>query len=365
MRTGFWGAAALAGGIALATLAQAADWQDGAPAEWAKVVAAAKAEGKVVVAGSPDMGKPFTDAFQRDTGIKLEYLGGNTRDLSSRAARELRTNQVTIDMMIGGASELPLINEGLATPLDNQLMLPTVTEGKYWADGKLRWVDKGKKYMLQGAEYVNGQPFINTAVVKPDAIKTWKDMLKPEFRGKISAQDPRQPGSGQAAAAYLAALFGMDFIKQLYVDQKVMMTGDARQVTEWAARGTYPIAIGGSPTDYETFKAAGIRTLIVGDMEDGPGTTVGGFSLIWQLKGNPHPNAARVFLNWYLSKPGQEAYIAAKGTPSMRTDIDTSALPAYLKPQPGKKYLETYQEEFYLGIRPGLTKHIQDSLGGN
>ena len=355
---------AIAGVLALSAAAHAADWQDGGGEAWAKVLAAAKAEGTLAVAGSPDMAKPMTDGFLRDTGIRLSYLGGNQRDISSRAARELRAQAVTIDIMLGGASDLPLISEGLGTPLKDQLMLPGVTEGKNWADGGLRWVDKGKAYMLQSAEYVNGQPFINTAIIKPDAIKTWKDMLKPEYRGKIAAHDPRTPGSGQAAAAYLAAVFGNDFIKGLYIDQKAMMTTDARQATEWGARGTYPIVIGGSPTDLETFKAAGIKTLMVGDMADGPGATVGGFSLIWQPKGNPHPNAAKVFINWYMSKPGQEAYIASKGTPTMRTDIDTSSLPSYLKPQPGKQYLETYQETFYLGIRPGLAKMIEDSMGG-
>jgi hypothetical protein len=56
-----------------------------------------------VVAGSPDMGKPMTEGFQRDTGLKLVFFGGNQRDISSRVEREVRSKSLTIDIVIGGA----------------------------------------------------------------------------------------------------------------------------------------------------------------------------------------------------------------------------------------------------------------------
>lgn len=355
----------LGGLMALTGAAAAADdWQAGAGDDWKKALAAAKSEGTVVVAGSPDLAKPMSEGFERDTGIKVRFLGGNPRDLSGRVEREVRSNNVTVDILLGGASDLTLVKEGFAVPLKPQFMLPGVTDPKNWTEGAIKWVDNAQMYMFEGAEYVNAQPFFNTTVLKPDEIKNWKDMLKPEYRGKIVAVDPRTAGSGQAAAAYLAHLFGFDFVKQLYVEQKVVLSRDARQAVEWTARGVYPIVIGGSPTDFEIFKAAGIDTMMVGDMADGPGTTVGGFSIMWQPKGSPHPNAAKVFVNWYASKPGQEAYIASKGTPSRRTDIDMSAIPDYLLMKPGKTYLDGYAEDFYLNVRPELAKMIVEAMGG-
>jgi ABC-type Fe3+ transport system substrate-binding protein len=363
-RRNTWLAGILFGTLLSTAPAIAQDWQAGAGEDWKQLLAAAKAEGKVVIAGSPDLAKPMSQGFLRDTGITVEFLGGAARDLSSRVAREARSGNVTLDLMLGGGSDLDLVKGGFAVPIKPQLILPGVTDPKNWIDGKLKWVDTAQMYMFQGAEYVNAQPFFNIKVLKPDEIKNWRDMLKPEYKGKIASVDPRTAGSGQAAAAYLAHLFGIDFVKQLYVDQKVMLNRDSRQVVEWGVRGVYPIVIGGSPTDYETFKANGIDNLMVGDMDDGPGTTVGGFSIIWQPKGNPHPKATQVFLNWYASKPGQEAYIAGKGTPSRRTDIDVSKLGDYLMMKPGKVYLDGYAEEFYLNARPKLAKEIIDALGG-
>lgn len=344
--------------------ASAQDWQAGAPPEWAQTLEAARQEGPLVVAGSPDMGKPMTEGFQRDTGLKLVFFGGNQRDISSRVEREVRSKNLTIDIVIGGASDLALVKEGHGEPIKPQLILPDVLDPKKWQEGSLRWVDTTQSTMFQGSEYVYGQPFLNAKLLKPGEIQNWKDMLAPQYRGKIAAVDPRQPGSGQATAAYLAHLFGLEFLREFYLGQKIVLTGDARQAVEWGSRGLYSIVLGGSPTDLETFKVAGIDSLKVGDMADGPGTTLGGFSVIWQPKGNPHPKAAKVFLNWYASRPGQIAYIASKGTPTRRTDIDVSGLPDYLKVQPGKTYLESYNQEFYLNTRPKLVKVITDAMGG-
>lgn len=340
------------------------DWQAGAGDDWKQALAAAKTEGKVVIAASPDLAAPMKKGFTRDTGIDIEFLTGSPRDLSMRVEREVRSGNITVDLVLSGSSHLPLVKEGFGVPIKPQLILPGVTDSKNWQDGAIKWVDDTQRYMPQGSEYVFAQPFLNRNIIKPGEITTWKDLLKPEYRGKIAAVDPRGPGQGQATAAYLAHVFGQDFVKQLYVDQKAVLSRDSRQAVEWMVRGVYPVVVGGSPTDLENFKSAGIDHVMVGDMEDGPGTTLGGFSVIWQPKGNPHPNAAKVFLNWYLSKPGQQAYIEGKGTPSRRTDIDHSDLPAYLKPKPGVSYVDGYVEDFYLNVRPKLQKMIVDALGG-
>ena len=50
--------------------------------------------------------------------------------------------------------------------------------------------------------------FANTSIVKPSEIASWKDLLKPQYKGKIAAYDPRRSGPGQTPVGYLAALFG-------------------------------------------------------------------------------------------------------------------------------------------------------------
>ena len=84
---------------------------------------------------------------------------------------------------------------------------------------------------------------INTAFVKPDELKSWKDLLKPEYKGKIATYDPVKPGSGSQTSAYLYNTLGAEFVKGLYVDQNTAITGDYRQQSDWLARGVYPITI--------------------------------------------------------------------------------------------------------------------------
>src|SRR5207237_1211075 len=96
---------------------------------------------------------------------------------------------------------------------------------------------------LQTAEWVMTDLFVNRDVVPPDSIRSWKDLLKPEYKGKIASFDPRGAGPAQTTVPYLSRLFGLDYLRELYVGQEVALTGDNRQLAEWVVRGTYPIGI--------------------------------------------------------------------------------------------------------------------------
>jgi ABC-type Fe3+ transport system substrate-binding protein len=359
-------AAAFVAAISVVTAgARAADdWQAGGGAAWQKVLTAAKQEGKVVVAGHPALGKPLSQGFKRDTGITLEFLGGRTRELTTRFARETRSGNVTVDIILGGGAEFPLLKAGLLKPIKPQLMLPGVTDGQNWLPGKVKWFDAAGQYMLQGTNWVFAYALFNSDVVKPGTVTRWKDLLKPEFKGKIAAHDPRSGGPGQAAAAYLTDNFGIDFVKRLYIGQQIKYTRDGRQLVEWAARGTYPIVLGTVPHNIERFKRKGMKQLTVPTLTDGPGSLVGGFSVLKQAKASPHPNAATVFINWYASKPGQEAYTRRMLSPSLRSDVKVSVVPEYVVPKPGLNYLDQYIEKWYTTVRPRVRKEIVEALGG-
>jgi mono/diheme cytochrome c family protein len=83
--------------------------------------------------------------------------------------------------------------------------------------------------------------FINTDVVKPNEIRSAKDLLNPKWRGKISAEDITTTGAGANLAARFYQQLGPDFVKKLYIDQKTVGTRERRQFTDWLARGTQPI----------------------------------------------------------------------------------------------------------------------------
>ena len=66
------------------------------------------------------------------------------------------------------------------------------------------------------------------------------------------------------------------------------------------------------------------------------------------FKNAPHPNAAKLFLNWLLTKEGQTFYTQAYGQPSARLDVPTDGILPETIPQPGVKYIMGDDEEFIL-----------------
>jgi ABC-type Fe3+ transport system substrate-binding protein len=142
----------------------------------------------------------------------------------------------------------------------------------------------------------------------------------------------------------------------------VKFTTDNRQVVEDVVRGVKPIAFASIQFHVESFKKAGIANLAVILPEDQPGYLTSGFSVLKQGKYAPHPNASTVFINWYMSHPGQELYQSVMLEAARRTDVDKSTLPSYLVPRPGVKYLEDYNEETY-NKRDAAVKLITEALG--
>ncbi|MGH7087696.1 MAG: ABC transporter substrate-binding protein [Stellaceae bacterium] len=363
-RRGFIGGLAAASVLSVrsrAAAAEEADWQAGAPPRWAEIMKAARAEGQITVAAFPLLADKMTAAFARDTGIHINFLGGKTFERSARLQAEARAKNMTIDVLIGGGEELGyMMHHGLLNPVAPQLMLPGVAP-KYFRGGKIAWMDDAQKYNLIGAEYVFGWLLVNKDVIEPEEIKSWKSLLDPKFRGKIAAFDPRSPGPGQGATAWLYHAFGIDFVKDLFLGQNAAYTVDNRGLVEGVVRGIHPIAFGAIQLEVERFRKAGFQNLAVVLPEDGPGYLTSGFSVLKQAVGVPHPNAATVFINWYVSRPGQEVYESVMLETSRRIDVHTG-IPDYLVPKPGVNYYNQSTETEYNSRRP-IVALITEALG--
>jgi ABC-type Fe3+ transport system substrate-binding protein len=324
------------------------------------VLKAARAEGQVTVAAFPRLEEKMSAAFKRDTGITLSFLGSNSAEQSARLEAEARAKNLTIDILLGGGRELgPMMRDGLLQPIAPQLLLPGVGPMNF-RRGKLKWMDTTSQYLLQGAEYVFGWLVVNKDKVDPGKI-TWKALLDPRYRGKIASYDVRTPGPGQGSSAWIYNIFGIDYIKAFFLDQEVKFTTDNRQLVEMVARGTMPIAFGAIQNELERFKQAGFRNLTVVLPDDAPGYLTGGFSVLKQAKGVPHPNAATVFINWYMSRPGQEVYESVMLETSTRADLNAN-LPDYLVPRPGINYYEAFNEHEYF-TRNAVVKLVTEALG--
>ena len=360
--TGLSAAALLSSGKgARAADEPASGWQDGAPAEWRKILAAAQAEGQATIAAFPALADKMSAAFKRDTGIALNFLSSSVSEQSARLEAEARAKNLTIDVMLGGGRELrPMMREGFLEPVKPQLILPGVAP-KNFREGKIKWMDNSGQYLLQGSEYVFGWLLVNKDQVDPASIKSWKDLLDPKYKGKIASDDLRTPGPGQGSSAWIYNVFGIDYIKALFIDQQVAFTSDNRLLVENVVRGITPIAFGAIQTVVERFRREGFTNLAIVLPGDAPGYLTGGFSVLKQAKGVPHPNAAQVFINWYVSRPGQEVYESVMLETSRRVDIHTG-LPDYLVPKPEINYYEAYNEEVYFS-RDAVVKLVTAALG--
>ena len=316
---------------------------------WKDALGKAQAEGKVVVLGPPDPGvrKSLTEAFNqafKKEGITLEYQAGNLSSMGPQLDAELAARRVGIDVGISGTS---LNIKRLFEPLPPKLLLAEVTDLARWKEKKFKWVDGEKQFIFQASEWITANILVNTNLVNPASIKSWKDILKPEHKGKIAFHDPTSPGAGQAVASYLLVKLGDEFIGRLFKEQDVTTTRDYTQIVEWVARGKYPIAVATVAQFVEPFIKEGFPLKILAHLPDAPGAKSGGFSGISVIKGAPHPNAATVFLNWLLTREGQHALLRPQLYPSRRVDVPADYVPEYTLPKPGLEYLDTYTQEWF------------------
>jgi ABC-type Fe3+ transport system substrate-binding protein len=248
----------------------------------------------------------------------------------------------------------------LLAPVAPQLLLPGVAPS-HFRGGRLKWMDSSERYNLQGSEYVFGWLICNKDIVDPAALSSWKNLIDPKYRGKIASYDLIGPGPGQGSATWIYTTFGIDYIKAVFIDQQVKFSVDNRGLVEGVVRGTTPIVFGAIQSEVERFKKAGFTNLAVVLPDDAPGYLTGGYSVLKQAVGVPHPNAATIFINWYVSRPGQEVYESVMLETSRRTDVHTG-VPDYLVPRPGVKYYEAFNEHEYFA-RYDMVKVITAALG--
>jgi ABC-type Fe3+ transport system substrate-binding protein len=339
-------------------------------ANWAELQKKAKEEGQLVLSGPPFQGlrTALTNAFKARYGIDVNYLALNAGEIITRIDTEYKAGRTSIDVNLGGTATCWAMSpRGEIENMNGKLVDPEILQPSSWRSGEPKLNEGGLstpadfRCSMQGAEWVMTDLFANTGIIKPGEIASWKDLLKPQYKGKIAAFDPRRSGPGQTPVGYLAALFGNDFLKELYLGQQVKLTADNRQLAEWVARGEYPIGIALVQFAVETYRKQGLPIERVFP-NDGQGSLTGGFSVMMLVKNGPHPNAAQLFVNWFATKEAQTIYETQMMETSLRTDVTGTNLPDYVRPKPGVAYpVDDYSFKHYTEIRnPAVEKLSQE-----
>ena len=324
----FVSAAFIATGFALLPCAGAGQaskpaWQ----AEWDKVIEAGKKEGKVVVSvpASAELRKGLEDGFKKRFGIEVETVVARGASAVRKIVEESRAGIRYFDVHLGGSESIVtgMLPEGILEPIEPWLILPEVKDPKNWWGGHI-WVDNAKRFIYSFLAYETENIWYNADLMKPEEVRSFDDLLLPKWLGKIGYLDPRTPGSGASFWSYMWYLKGEGYLKRL-VDQKMLISRDQRLLAENLAKGKIHLTIGLTFYSFQPFFKAGLPVKPLPTPREGVYVS-GGSGHLTIMKNPAHPNAANVFVNWLLSKEGQEIFGRAMGMGTRRYDVDTKWL---------------------------------------
>ncbi|MBI2935176.1 MAG: extracellular solute-binding protein [Chloroflexi bacterium] len=322
-----------------------AEWES----KWDRALAGARAEGKVMLYSqtSGTLRADMVKAFKEKHGIDLEITSGRGEELIAKAEAERRAGLYLADVLVQGAGpDFEFRDRGFLDPIEPALILPEVIDPKAWMGGGLHYADKERKKMIYFFLHAGSTIIINTNLVKPEEIRSYRDLLDPRWKGKIVMDNPTVTGAGGAFFALsIMELMGIEFANGL-VKQEVRIIGDQRQLVEWVARGSYPIGLAPRPQVYQEFRAAGAPLKFIIPAEGTYAT--GGFGAVSLINRAPHPNAAVVFINWLLTKEGQTVMVKGAGDQSRRIDVTTEYIDEDRRIKPGVNYLDQDNEDIIM-----------------
>ncbi|MGH7875113.1 MAG: ABC transporter substrate-binding protein [Candidatus Binatia bacterium] len=298
--------------------------------EWEKILEAAKKEGKVVasIPPSPELRKLMEIAFSRRYGIATEFVPARGGAIMQRMVGEAKANRQYFDLHIGGTESVitGLLPENVLDPIDPYLVLPEVRDPKYWWGGHI-YIDNAKKFVYNFVAYQTVSLWSDPNQYKPAEFKSFDDLLSPKLQGKIGISDPRTPGSGSSMWSYMHYIKGEEFLRKL-VAQKLFITRDLRLLAENLARGKIAVTSGIGYSEFQPFIKANLPVVPLPVPKEGLYIS-GGYGHLTIFKNVPHPNATKVFVNWLLSRDGQEIFARGMGVGSRRLEIDTKWLKDY------------------------------------
>lgn len=235
--------------------------------------------------------------FSDDTGIKVSLTRLPSDQLTERIKTEagagvLKADVISLTEMAGVQD---LINRKIITKysVPNFGSIPATLKSP-------------NGYWYAEARPVYGFAYNKALMQKKDVPTTWQGLLRPDLKGKIGILNAYTGGSGWAVAMFQREKFGLDYWKRLAAQEPFLATG-VGQLTDSLVRGQIAIAI----DHFGTVLGQSLQGAPLGFYfpKDGAPTVAEALSL---ASNPPHPNAAKLYMHWALSKRG--ASVIAKET---------------------------------------------------
>lgn len=309
--------------------------------EWDKLRTAAKQEGKLTFAFAFALGtlpRKTLEVFEEQFGVSVDMQTFNSGSLlQPKIVQEQQGGIYNWDVaMISGPFGIGLRDAGAVVPLKPQLFLQEVVDEKAWSNGFVfGFKDKEKQFGYGHVWEVSSNLWVDTAQVREDELRTSQDLLNPKWKGKMMFADVRA-GATYSPATAMRLVYGEEMLKKLFVDQEPAYSRDNRQIVEQLIRGQRAIILAVADPILPEFQAQGLgRNMRRVYLSDIPVTVTA--NDLWILKNAPHPNAAKLFVNWLLSKEGHAIYTQDTTTNSRRLDVPPSV--PEKSPKPDVKYV--------------------------
>ncbi len=345
----------------------------GSLTDWEEMVKAAEKEGQVMVYISGYVplidGGYFQKAFPK---IKIVGVSGEGSQLAPRIVSERRAEKYLADVYSGGGNSIyqVLYLGKMLDPIKPALILPEVVDESKWWEGKHKYVDRERQYMFvyEGNVSAGATPGYNINLLNPREFKSYWDFLNPKLKGKIVSIDIRQVRGAGLPWQYLYyhPELGPPYVKRLYSEMDVTMTGDIRQAIDWLATGKFTLCIPCRNVARGKHQGLPIEDFEPYDLKEGISLS-SAYGQVVLMNRAPHPNAAKVFINWLLSRDGQAAFQKVMSLPedpkdSRRVDVSKDHIPPPDRRKDGMKYFDLDDPEAK-DIRP-VIKLLDEVFAG-
>ncbi len=269
---------------------------------------AAKKEGQLLWYTSlivDQAARPLISAFgKKYPGIEVKFSRADSGPTAIKIIQEARAGRVQGDVFDGIDTTPPLLAAGLAAPFRPS------EAGKYPAgrrDPQDRWNGLLNYYLT---------PAINTALIPREQWpKSAQDLLDPRWKGKMAWSNVAAAGAPTFVGSTLMTMGedkGMAFLRALAKQNMINLDITNRAIVDQVIFGEYPMALGifNHHALLSAKKGAPVQWLKVEPIS-APTHSIG------VVKDAPHPNAARLFVDFLTSEDGQKEIANAEYFPAM------------------------------------------------
>lgn len=322
---------------------------DAFAAEWDALISAAQAEGEVFLAlggSATRYGRAAFAEFTRQFGVRIVASSGGGTDNANRILAERTRGVFTVDIItFSGGSLDRLRAAGYLNPVSNWLIHPTVIDrSEGWYLTEVIWGERDKKYVMADSLTVGpiGAIWYNTNKVTQedlDAINDYTDLLLPRFKGRLAVRAMNlEGGKGVINKLWLTPGLGPQYLEDLHrvAEINLVIPSGDDELSNGVATGKWDFGLFGASSAFRALQVLQlpVRELTRTKQIGGLSTEIGGG--VGMLNDAPHPNAAKLFANWWYTKEGQTARIEARsafgpnGNVSLRSDVTQGSFPNHL-----------------------------------